>query len=594
MTKAVLEAESEGEARRTAAAVPSPALAVPASLHASLMARLDRLGPAKEVAQVGAVIGREFSHALLTAVVRKAEGELVAALDRLIASGLLFRQGTPPHATYLFKHALVQDAAYGTLLREPRRALHARIAEPLERQFAEIAESQPELLARHYTEAGVIEKAAALWGKAGVRSLERSALVEAVKQLTHALDQIASLPSTPALRREQIKLQVALANALMHTKGYAADEAKGAVEQARLFIEQAEALGEAPEDPLVLFSVLYGVWSANLLAFNADVVLDLAAHFLTLAEKQGATTLLMIGHRIMGHSLLHGGDFVKARTHYDKGIALYDPAAHRSLATRFGQDTRVGILSFRSWALWLLGYPESALADVEHALKDAREIGLAGTLMFALGVTSLTLILSGNYANATARAKELSALSEEKGGVYWKALGMMQQGYVMAMTGKAADAVQMITSGLTAFRSTGATAYTPSNLSNLACAYAELANFDAAWRCVGEAMTTVEATKETLFEADIHRTAGEIALKMPEPNVVKAEEYFDRALAVARKQQAKSWELRAAMSMARLWRDQGKPQQARELLAPVYGWFTEGFDTLDLREAKALLDELAS
>ena len=212
MTKAVLEAGSEGEARQTAAAMPSPALAVPASLHASLMARLDRLGPAKEVAQIGAAIGREFSHALLAAVVRKPEAELNSALDRLTDAGLLFQQGVPPHATYLFKHALVQDAAYGTLLREPRRALHARIAETLESQFAEIAESQPELLARHYTEAGQIEKAVGLWGKAGQRSLERSALVEAVAQITHGLDQIATLPSTPALRREQIKLQVVAHN----------------------------------------------------------------------------------------------------------------------------------------------------------------------------------------------------------------------------------------------------------------------------------------------------------------------------------------------------------------------------------------------
>jgi predicted ATPase len=210
MTKAVLEAESEGEARWTAGAVPSPALAVPASLHASLMARLDRLGPAKEVAQIGAAIGREFSHDLLAAVVHKPEPELGSALDRLIAAGLLFRQGVPPHATYLFKHALVQDAAYGTLLREPRRALHARIAATLEGQFAAIAKSKPELLARHFTEAGLIEKAAGLWGQAGQRSLARSALVEAAEQLTRALDQIASLPATPALRREQIKLQVTL------------------------------------------------------------------------------------------------------------------------------------------------------------------------------------------------------------------------------------------------------------------------------------------------------------------------------------------------------------------------------------------------
>ena len=264
ITKAVLEAENEDAAQRTAAIVPSPALAVPASLHGSLMARLDRVGPAKEVAQIGAALGRKFSHPLLAAVVRKPEAELVWALDRLVAAGLLFQEGVPPHATYLFKHALVQDAAYGTLLREPRRALHARIAETLESQFAEIAASQPELLARHCTEAGRIEKAASLWGKAGQRLLERSALVEAAEQITRALDQIAAVPATPALRREEIKLQVALANALMHVEGYAAPETKAAVEQARVFIERAEELGESPNDPLLLFSVLYGVWKLGL------------------------------------------------------------------------------------------------------------------------------------------------------------------------------------------------------------------------------------------------------------------------------------------------------------------------------------------
>ena len=227
MTKAVLEAESESEARQTVAAVPSSALAVPASLHASLMARLDRLGPAKEVAQIGAAIGREFSHALISAVARKPEAELESALNRLVIAGLFFRQGVPPHASYLFKHALVQDAAYGTLLREPRRTLHARIAETIENQFAEIAERQPELLARHCTEAGLIEKSALLWGKAGQQSLARSALAEATEQLRRALDQIATLPATPALRREQINFQIALINSLCHVKGYGAAESTG-------------------------------------------------------------------------------------------------------------------------------------------------------------------------------------------------------------------------------------------------------------------------------------------------------------------------------------------------------------------------------
>ena len=592
MTKAMLEAESEGEAQRTAAAVPSPALTVPASLHASLMARLDRLGPAKEVAQIGAAIGREFSHALVAAVVRQPEAELVPALDRLIEAGLLFRQGVPPYATYLFKHALVQDAAYGTLLREPRRALHARIAETLESQFAEIAESRPELLARHCTEAGLIGKAAGLWGKAGQRALERSALVEAVEQLTRALAQIATLPATPALRREQIKLQIALINSLMYVKGYAAPETKAATERAHLLIKQAEALGEPLEDPLLLFSVLYGFWAASYLAFNGDVMRELAAQFLALAEKQGATVPLMIGHRIMGTSLLETGDIAEGRAHYDQALALYDPAQHRPLATRFGQDVRVAILSYRSGALWALGYPEAALADLDHALKDAREIGQAATLMYALVFNSFALIRCGDYAAANAQLDELVTLADEKGALMWKVGGMMSRGCMLALTGKASLAVQTIAPGITAMRSTGATAFIPLYLPYLAMAYAELGQFDDAWRCIDEAMTAVETTKEKWCEAEVHRVAGEITLKSPEPDTAKAEACFERALAVARGQQAKSWELRATTSLARLWRDQGKRDEARALLAPAYGWFTEGFDTLDLKEAKTLLDGL--
>ena len=382
------------------------------------MTRLDRVGPAKEVAQIGAVIGREFSHALLAAVAGKSDAELGSALDRLVAAGLLFPQGAPPHATYLFKHVLVQDAAYGTLLREKRRALHARIAETLENQFADIAENQPELLA-HCTEAGQIEKAAGLWGKAGQRSLERSALVEAAAQFIRALDQIATLPATPGLRREQIKLQVALITPLLHIKGYSAPETKAAAERARLLIEQAERLGEPPEDPLLLFSVLYGFWYANLAAFNADVTRDLAAQFLALAEKQRATIPLMVGHRILGVSSLCAGDIIDGRAHYDQALALYDAAKHRSLAPRFGQDIRVSILSFRSIALWLLGYPEAALTDVDQVVKDAREVGHAPSLMYALAVTSITHLLLGNYAAAYAQTDEAVAVAEEKGAPYW-------------------------------------------------------------------------------------------------------------------------------------------------------------------------------
>jgi predicted ATPase len=592
MTKAVLEAEGEGAAERAVTVVPSPALAVPASLHASLMARLDRLGPAKEVAQIGAAIGREFSHALLAAVVPKPEAELGSALDRIIAAGLLFRQGIPPQASYLFKHALVQDAAYSTLLRDPRRALHARIADTLENQFVEVAENRPEVLARHCSEAGLIAKAAALWGKAGQRSLERSTLAEAVEQLTRALGQIAILPASPVQRREEIKLQVALANALMHTKGYAAPETRAALDQARALIERANALGEQPEDPLLLFSNLYGFWVSNYVAFNGDVIRALARKFLALAEEQGAPVPLMIAHRMMGCSLASTGSVAEARVHFDRAVALYDPAAHRALAARFGQDNRVTALSYGSVVVWLLGYPDAALAYADRAVKDARELGQAAALMYSLFHTSLTTIFSGRYEAANARLDELAALAEEKNAAFWKAGATTHRGCALAMTGRAADALPMIDTGMTALRTTGATMFSPLYLSYLARACLELGKFDEASRWISEATAAMQTSKESWWEAEIARIEGVLALKAL-PDAAKAEAYFERALAVARQQQAKSWELRAAMSLARLWRDQGKVQQARELLAPVYGWFTEGFDTRDLKEAKALLEELA-
>ena len=522
MTKAVLDAEGVGAAAQAISMVPSPVLAVPASLHASLMERLDRLGRAKEVAQIGAAIGREFSHALLAAVACKSQAELQSALDRLIESGLLSRQGVPPHATYLFKHALVQDAAYGTLLREPRRALHARVAETLESQFAEIAENQPELLARHCTNAGLIEKAAGLWGKAGQRSLERSALVEAVDQFTRALDQIGSLPATAAVRREQIKLQVALITSLIHLKGYAAPETKAATERASLLIEQAEKLGEPLEDPLLLFSVLYSLWTSNYVAFDGEVMHELAAQFLALAERQGATVPLMIGHRLMGSSLAWTGDIADGRAHYDQAIALYDPVEHRPLATRLATDARVATLCFRSLALWVLGYPDGALADAEHALADAREIGQAPNLMFALSHVFLTHIHCGKYTEASAQAEEAVALADEKSAPVWRALGMSAQGCLFALTDKGLAAIQLINSGLAANRATGSTVWMPMHLSHLALAYADLGKFDDARRCIGEATTAAETTKERWYEAEINRMAGEIALLSPEPEKAKA------------------------------------------------------------------------
>ena len=592
ITKAVLEAESYSTAEHAIGAIPPAAMEVPATLHASLMARLDRLGPAKEVAQVGAAIGRQFPHALLAAVARKPDAQLNSALDRLLEAGLLFRQGVPPDATYLFKHALVQDAAHSTLLREPRRALHARIAETLENEFADLVERQPELLARHCTEAGLIEKAAPLWGRAGQRSLDRSALLEAIEQITRALGQIAGLPGSATLRHEQIKLQVAILTPLIHVKGHAAPETKAAAEQARLLIEQAEAIGEPAEDPLLLFSLLYAFWVASFVAFRGDMMRELAAQFLALADKQGAVIPRMVGHRNMGVSLLHTGDIEGALGHIDQAMALYDPVEHRQLATRFGQDVRVALSFYQSLSRWPLGFPEAALADADRAIKDARDVGQAATLMAALTLTSLTHIHCGSYQVATMQLDEAIALADEKGALFWKTGAMLVTGCLLAVTGKSADAVMKMTNGLNAWRQTGTTVWTPAYFSYLARAHADLGQIDEASRRIGEALSALQTTKESWYEAEIHRVAGEIALRRDEVDATKAEMCFERALAVARAQRARSWELRAAMSLARLKRDQGKPDVGRDLLAPVYEWFTEGFETVDLKEAKSLLKAL--
>jgi class 3 adenylate cyclase/predicted ATPase len=563
--------------------------AIPPTLQQSLMARLDRLGPAREVAQIGSVIGRGFSYGLLRAVARMEDAPLRAALEKLAEAEIVLVQGLPPESDYRFKHALIQDAAYENLLKSRRQILHRRAAEVL---LDNVAGTEPELLAHHFTQAGLTEAAIEWWGKAGQRSLTRSALVEAADQLARALALIATLPATPSLRREEIKLQVALVNSLMHVKGFAAPETKAAVERARLLIEQAEALGEPPEDPLVLFQVLFGFWAANIVAFNGNVARELAMHFLALAEKQGATVPLTIGHRVMGIALVFVGDIAQSRTHLDRASALYDPVQHRPLATRFGHDAAVAILSYRSIALGLLGYPDAAVTDASQALNNAREIGQVGTLMFALFHTWLPHFQCGRYSAAHALAEELAALAEEKGALIWKWWGILNRGCMLALTGDTSEAVRTIKSGIAEYRSTGATVFVPMHLLYLARAYAEIGQFDDAWRCIDEAMTAMETTRETWFEAEANRIAGEIALKSPERDAAKAQGYFERALSVARAQQAKSWELRAAMSVAQLWRDQGKRDEARDLLAPVYGWFTEGFDTLDLKEARALLDEL--
>jgi class 3 adenylate cyclase/predicted ATPase len=588
MTKAVLEAQGDDDEVEAGAS----RLAVPPSLQASLMARLDRLGPAKEVAQIAAVIGRQTPHALLALVAPQSESVLEASLERLERAGLLLRQGRPPEATYRFKHALLQELAYGALLRESKRALHARIAEALEASFPEVGETEPELLARHCAGAGLTAKAAALWGKAGRRSLKRSALGEAESQFSRALAVIAAQPAVPALRREEIACQIGLASILLLRRGYASADARAALSRTLALIERADALGEPVADPLALFSTLHGLWVASIVASSGDATRRLAEQCLALAGRAGAKGELIAGHRAVGYTLLFAGELLASRTHFDDAITLFDPAKN-GRASRYGGDHWSTALAGRGAALWVLGYPDRAQSDAAAALRTAREFGHALTLGNNLIFAAWTHFCCGLFETAKAEATEINALADEKGEPFYKAFGLMMQGLVSSAEGEAEDAVRRLGSALAAYRSSGATLLTPMVLSYLAKAHARLGRMEDARRCIADATATFYTTNERWCEADIRRIAGEIAAESPEPDAATAEACFDRALAVARRQHAKSWELRAATSKARLWRDHGRRAAARALLAPIYDWLREGFDTVDLRRAKALLGELA-
>ena len=418
MTKAVLEADSEGKTAR------NPPLTVPATLQASLMARLDRLGPAKEVAQVAAAIGRESSHSLLVLVANLAEPDLNEALDHLVRAGLLSRRGVSPDSTYLFKHALLQDLAHGALLREPRRLLHMRIAQALEAHFPDVAQSQPQVLARHCAEAGLFEKAAAHWGRAGRKSMERSAVVEAEFQFSQALAQIAELPGSAALRREQFRLQAGLISAMMFSRGYTSATTKAALRQAQELIDRSEMLGEPMDDPQSLYIVLEGFFYANHIAPSGGAALEIAQRYLELAQKSAALAPLIVGHRMVGEASMFVGNILASRAHYDEAIALYDPSKDHN-RTKWGGVQWVGSMSLRALALWILGSPVAAQSDAAQALSIARGARNAVAVGVALLCKTRTHLFCGHISTARAEADEFVVLAQETGEPYFNALALM-------------------------------------------------------------------------------------------------------------------------------------------------------------------------
>jgi class 3 adenylate cyclase/tetratricopeptide (TPR) repeat protein len=582
MTKAVLEAESEGAAWRTVGVVPSPALAVPASLHASLMARLDRLGPAKEVAQTGAALGRSFSHELISAVAQMPKQKLNEALEQLVAAELIFGRGTPPGAEYTFKHALVQDAAYSTLLRGRRQQIHALIATTLESQFPEVVAAQPQVVAHHCAEAKLTEKAVSYRLTAGQQAMARSAMTEAVSHLRKGIDLTSQLPEGAKRQQHELDLQVTIGRALMATRGFAAPEVGETCARARQLCDQLNRPQFVP--------VLFGQWAHHFLRAELDQARDGAAEMLQLGEKRNDLTVKLLGRQTLGLTSFSLGNFASCRENLEHAAALYDPAHLAEYYTTLNPSNPylVGQL-WLSRALGCLGYLDQARTKMEWALTKARQLGHAFTITHAL--VEICIAEWGLRApeELLPRADELVSLAAEQFTMF-EPQGMMFRGWCLTALGQE-DGTALVKSSLAAFRATGSSLWVPFFLTLLADTYGKAGRPKEGLACLDEAARLVEVTNERATDAEIHRVRGELLTALQDIPAATVE--LRTGIEFAHRQQARLFELRAAASLARLWRDQGKRTEARDLLSPVYGWFTEGFDTMVLREARVLLEELA-
>jgi TOMM system kinase/cyclase fusion protein len=586
LTKMVLESGLLQEREeRYALTGPLPPLAIPATLHDSLMARIDRLATVKAMAQLGATLGREFSYALLQAVSPWDEGTLRQGLQQLVEAEFLYQQGLPPQATYLFKHALIQDTAYQSLLRSTRQQYHQRIAQVLEARFPETCETQPELLAHHYTEAGLGAQAMPYWQQAGQRALQRSANVEAIEHLTRGLDILKTLPDDPEHAQRELDLQVALGPALMATKGLAAPEVEHAYTRAR---ELCQQIGKTPQ----LFLVLMGLCILYRQRGEFRTARQVGEQCLALAQHADEPALLLEAHRALGVPLFYLGELAPSRFHLEEGSALYDLQQYRSHTFRYGLDPGVNCLLV-AWPLWLLGYPDQALERSRDALTLAQELSHPYSLAYALQSAMRLHRFRREVWAAREQAEALVTLANQQGFAQWVAGGTMMCGWALTVQGRAEEGMEQMHQGLTAWRAMRIEAGLPYWLAMLAEAYGSTGQVEAGMRVLAEALALVDTTEERWWAAELHRLKGELLLALSTDNTAEAETCLHQALEIARRQKAKSLDLRAAMSLSRLWQQQGKRDEARELLAPIYGWFTEGFETADLQEAKVLLEELS-
>lgn len=585
MTKSILESGLLSEhADRYALDRALPSFAIPTSLHDSLTARLDRLGSVRHLAQIGAAIGREFSYVLLRTVARVSDGELRVALARLIASGLIFQHGAPPDAVYTFKHALVQDAARGSLLRSASQQLHAQIAEALERDSPELRESQPELLAQHFAEGGLIEKSVAYWSRAGQRSAARSAMTEATAQLQKGLDQLALLPDSSQRKQQELELLGALGAALRYVKGQAAPETGQVFTRARELWEQ---LGS----PSQFLHVPFGQSRYHTYRGELDVAHRLDEDLLRLSRERNDSAGIVLGHDCSGRDLLLAGRFESARWHLEQVIALYDPVAHLSLAYQTGSQSRVVAQGYLGIASFCLGFPDRALIHSSAAVNEARTLAHPPSLAASLAQRARLLSLAGDDAALGRLASELIELASDQGFPMYRLMGTVYLGWSKFKSGGLAEGLSLLRSSSTAYQSTG----TETNRSYYAALLARACDIaghvDEALSILDDAMQIADRAGERWFEAELYRHKGELLLQKQQRHL--AEENYRKALAIAEDQKARLWSLRAAMSLYRLARDQDNHSAARASLASVYRLFTEGLGTRDLVEAKTLLGEFS-
>jgi len=565
-----------------------PPLAIPSTLQDSLMARLDRLAAVKEVAQLGAALGRTFPYELLQAVASMDEAALHGALARLVEAELLYQRGIPPDATYVFKHALIQETAYQSMLMSRRQQLHQRIADILATQFPETAETQPELVAHHYTEAGLASEAIDYWQRAGQRAVERSAYVEAIAHFTKALSVLGPLPPDRKRLERELELQTALGPALMSTKGLGAAEVAHAYSRA---LELCQELGDTSQ----LFAIKRGLWEFYELRGDLRAARELAEELLALAEEMNDPGLLLVAHDVSGDTLMWLGEFVASAQHLEQGIALYKPEQHHALTHHHGgYDPGVACRSFAAYALWYLGRPDQALRRIEDAMSLSKELAHPFSIMFAVEFAAYVHHYRREIRLCQERADAAIALATEQAAEFFLGHGTVMRGWALAQQGQVADGIAEIRRGMEACRASGAELERPHWLALLAEACLAAGQVEEGLNAVTEALAQAHRTAARFNEAELHRLRGELLLRRAVPAHAEAEACFRQALATARGQQAKSLELRAAMSLSRLLSRLGKSEDARRLLAEIYDGFTEGFDTGDLKDAAALVQELRS